>query len=151
MDESTPCPRCEHENPPGNRFCGRCAASLTSDNQLVPHREKTPATVVRAFPLRLGPTGKTLAVGLVALAAELGVLWLRRRAERAGRLPIPAAKIPNLRSPITSSAKAWKKCTSGCKKRTIRVISSRGGRPDHSALRGRPMYESRTSYGVSPP
>jgi hypothetical protein len=89
MDEHIPCPQCEHESPPGNRFCGRCGASLTSANQLVPRRENTPATVVRALPSKLGPTGKTLAVGLVALAAELGVLWLRRRAERAGRLPLP--------------------------------------------------------------
>ena len=94
MDESTSCPQCEYENPPGNRFCGRCGASLTSDNQLVPHREKTPATVVHALPSKLGPTGKTLAVGLAVLAAELGVLWLHRRAERAGQLPLPTAQDP---------------------------------------------------------
>lgn len=94
MDESTPCPQCEYENPPGNRFCGRCGASLMGANQLVPRRENTPATVVRALPSKLGPTAKTLAVGLVALAAELGVLWLHRRAERGGRLPLPAAQDP---------------------------------------------------------
>ena len=94
MDEHTPCPQCEHESPTGNRFCGRCGASLTSANQLVPRRENTPATVVRALPSKLGPTGKTVAVGLVALAAELGVLWLHRRAERAGRLPLPTAQDP---------------------------------------------------------
>jgi hypothetical protein len=94
MDEHTPCPQCEHESPPGNRFCGRCGASLRSSNQLVPRRENTPATVVRALPSKLGPTGKALAVGLAALAAELGVLWLHRRAERAGRLPLPTAQDP---------------------------------------------------------
>jgi hypothetical protein len=92
MDEHTPCPQCEHESPPGNRFCGRCGASLTSINQPVPRRENTPATVVRALPSKLGPTGKALVVGLATLAAELGVLWLHRRAERGGRLPLPAAQ-----------------------------------------------------------
>jgi hypothetical protein len=92
MDEHTPCPPCEHESLPGNRFCGRCGAWLRSANQLVPRRENTPTTAVRALPSKLGPTGKTLAVGLAALAAELGVLWLHRRAERAGRLPLPAVQ-----------------------------------------------------------
>jgi hypothetical protein len=92
MAEYTPCPQCEHESPPGNRFCGRCGASLTSANQLVPRRENTPATVVRALPSKLGPTGKTLVVGLAALAAEAGLLWLHRRAERASRLPLPATQ-----------------------------------------------------------
>jgi hypothetical protein len=92
MDEHIPCPQCEHESPPGNRFCGRCGASLTSANQLVPRREINPATVVRALPSKLGPTGKALVVGLATLAAELGVLWLHRRAERAAQLPLPAAQ-----------------------------------------------------------
>ncbi len=91
MDEYTPCPQCEHENPPDNRFCGRCGTVLTSSKQLVPRRENGPAAVVRALPSKLGPTGKTLAVGLTALAAEAGLLWLRRRVERADRPPRLAA------------------------------------------------------------
>ena len=42
------------------------------------------------MPSKLGPTGKTLAVGLAALVAEVGVLWLHRRAERAAQDPKPA-------------------------------------------------------------
>ena len=99
MDEHTPCPQCEHESPTGNRFCGRCGASLTSANQLVPRRENTPATVVRALPSKLGPTAKTLAVDLAVLAAEAGLLWLHRRAERAGQLPLPTAQDPKTAIP----------------------------------------------------
>ncbi len=94
MDEHISCRQCEHENSPDNRFCRRCGASLTSTKQLVPRRENSPTTVIRALPSKLGPTGKTLAVGLAALAAELGVLWLHRRAERGGRLPLSAAQDP---------------------------------------------------------
>jgi hypothetical protein len=94
MDESTLCPRCEYENPPGNRFCGRCGASLTRDELVVTRRENSPATVVRALPSKLGPTGKALAMDLAALAAEAGLLWLRRRADRHVRLPLPAAQDP---------------------------------------------------------
>jgi hypothetical protein len=99
MDEHTPCPQCEHESPLGNRFCGWCGASLTSANQLVPPRENTPATVVRALPSKLGPTAKTLAVDLAVLAAEAGLLWLHRRAERAGQLPLPTAQDPKTAIP----------------------------------------------------
>ena len=94
MDEHTLCPQCEHENPLGNRFCGRCGASLTSSRQIVPRHENTTAAVVRSLPARLGPTGKVLAVGLATLAAEAGLLWLRRRVERTGRPPAPAAQDP---------------------------------------------------------
>ena len=94
MDEHTLCLQCEHENPLGNRFCGRCGVSLTSSRQIVPRHEKTPAAVVRSLPARLGPTGKVLAVGLATLAAEAGLLWLRRRVERTDRPPLPAAQDP---------------------------------------------------------
>ena len=99
MDEFTPCLRCRHNNPTENCYCGRCGASLTSSKQLVPRQEEhSPAKVVRALPAKLGPTGKTLAVGLAALAAEAGLLWLRRRVERADRTPLLATQ--DSKSPI---------------------------------------------------
>ena len=94
MNEHTLCPQCEHENPLGNRFCGRCGASLTSSRQIVPRHENTTAAVVRALPTKLGPTGRALAVGLATLATEAALLWLRRRVERTDRPPLPAAQDP---------------------------------------------------------
>ena len=92
MYEYAPCPQCEHGNPLENRFCGRCGSLLTSSGQLVPRREDNPAATVRALPAKLGPTGKTLAVGLATMAAEAGLLWLRRRAEITSRSSLPAAR-----------------------------------------------------------
>ncbi len=92
MYEYAPCPQCEYENPLENRFCGRCGASLTSSRQLVSRREDSPAATVRALPAKLGPTGRALAVGLATLAAEAGLLWLRRRAESTSRPSLPAAR-----------------------------------------------------------
>ncbi len=83
MDERTPCPLCRHDNPPENRFCGRCGASLASSEQLALRQENRPVTVDHALPVRLGPAGKALALGLAALAAEAGLAWLRRRNERS--------------------------------------------------------------------
>src|SRR4051794_16182479 len=89
MEERQPCPLCQHNNPAENRFCGSCGASLPSSKQLVPRREDRQSIAVRTLPAKLGPIGKELAVGLATLAAEAGLLWLRRRIERTDRLRLP--------------------------------------------------------------
>ena len=98
MNERISCSVCRHDNPPENRYCGSCGTALADSGQLVPRREHSPTATVRALPAKLGPSGKALAVGLAALAAEAGLLWLRRRVERASPTPLPAAQYP--RSPV---------------------------------------------------
>ena len=99
MDERIYCSVCRHENSPEDRYCGSCGTALADSGQLVPRREHSPAVTVRALPAKLGPTGKALAVGLAALAAEAGLLWLRRRVERADPTPLPAVQDP--KSPVS--------------------------------------------------
>ncbi len=79
MAEQAPCLRCRHANPPENRFCGWCGAPLESGHELLPRREGALTAVRRTLPAKLGPAGKVVAVGLVALAAEVGLSWLRHR------------------------------------------------------------------------
>src|SRR5215213_4552613 len=79
MAEPAPCPMCQHTNPPGNRFCGSCGAPLSSGEQLAPRQDDNPVPARRAWPAKLGPAGKALAVGVAVLAAEVGVSWLRRK------------------------------------------------------------------------
>jgi Double zinc ribbon len=79
MAEQTPCPRCRHANPPENRFCGWCGASLGAGGDLVARREGNPAVMSHALPVKPGPVGKALAVGLVTLAVRAGLSWLGRR------------------------------------------------------------------------
>jgi len=98
VDEHNPCPLCRHDNPPENRFCGRCGASLVRSEQLVPRRENSPDTVARALPAKLEPAGKALVMSLAALAAEAGLLWLRRRAGRGDRPPPFTVRSPE---PVT--------------------------------------------------
>ena len=74
-----PCPRCRQENPSRNRFCGSCGAPLTSGEQLATREEHRPVPAGRAWPAKLGPVSKALAVGVAALATEAGLSWLRRR------------------------------------------------------------------------
>ena len=79
MSEYARCPRCSRTNPPENRFCGGCGASLQSSGELVPRREGSLTVAGRALPEKLGPAGKALAVGLATLAAEVGLHWLCHR------------------------------------------------------------------------
>lgn len=94
MEEHTPCLACRRDNPLENRFCGLCGSPLTIGGRLVPRQEDGPAARRPALPARLGPAGKALALGLAGLAAEAGLLWLRRRAERPELPSLPAANSP---------------------------------------------------------
>jgi hypothetical protein len=103
-----PCPGCGHpENPPENRFCGQCGASLERalalSGELAPGTKELRATLRERFlPDKLGPVGKTLAVGLGAAAASVGATWLSRQAEKSARL-----------APLQDAARARRELGSG--------------------------------------
>jgi hypothetical protein len=92
MTDQAPCPRCRQENPPRNRFCGSCGAPLTSGEQLATRQEHRPVPAARAWPAKLGPVSKTLAVGVAVLAAEAGLSSLQRRIGTEERSSLPAVR-----------------------------------------------------------
>ena len=85
MAEQAPCPRCRHANPPENRFCGWCGAPLRAGNALMARREGNLTLMGQALPVKPGPVGKALAVGLVTLAVRAGFSWLRYRTTAGSR------------------------------------------------------------------
>ena len=87
-----PCRRCRQENPPRNRFCGSCGVQLMSGEQLATRQEHSPVQAGRAWPSKLGPAGKTLAVGVAAIAAEAGLSWLQRRIGTEERSSLPGVR-----------------------------------------------------------
>jgi hypothetical protein len=91
-EQQVPCPRCRHENPPGNHFCGSCGVQLISGEQLATRQEHSPVQAGRAWPAKLGPVSKVLAVGVAALAAEAGVSWLQHRIGTEERSSLPAVR-----------------------------------------------------------
>jgi hypothetical protein len=92
-EQHVPCPRCRHENPPGNRFCGSCGVQLMSSGaQLATRQEHSPVWAGRAWPAKLGPMSKALAVGVAVLAADAGLSWLQRRIGTEERSSLPAAR-----------------------------------------------------------
>ncbi len=92
MTEPAPCPLCRQTNPPENGFCGSCGAPLSSSEQLAPRQDHNPVPARRAWPAKLGPAGKALAVGVAVLAAEVGVSWLRRKIGAEDRSSMPAVR-----------------------------------------------------------
>lgn len=83
------CPACQHGNPMENRFCGACGASLER-NELAPRAQDAIVIAGQSIPLaQVRQVSKAVAVGLAALAAEAGLAYLKRRAERVG-LPTTA-------------------------------------------------------------
>jgi hypothetical protein len=91
-EQQVPCPRCRQENPPGNRFCGSCGVQLISGEQLATRQEHSPVQAGRAWPAKLGPVSKALAVGMAVLAAEAGLSWLQRRIGAEERSSLPAVR-----------------------------------------------------------
>jgi hypothetical protein len=91
-ERQVPCPRCRQENPPTNRFCGSCGVQLMSSEQLATREEHRPVPAGRAWPSKLGPAGKALAVGVAVLAAEAGLSWLQRRIGTEERSSLPAVR-----------------------------------------------------------
>jgi hypothetical protein len=91
-ERQIPCPRCRHENPPRNRYCGSCGALLTSGEQLATRQEHRPVPAGRAWPAKLGPLGKVLAVSVAALAAEAGLSWLGHKIGAEDRSSLPALR-----------------------------------------------------------
>lgn len=75
------CPQCQHGNPPENQFCGHCGNAL-SRLLPVPVNEQALMIAGHQLPVTLRQVGQTVAISLVALAAEAGLSWLRGRIER---------------------------------------------------------------------
>jgi Double zinc ribbon len=91
-EQQVSCPRCRHENPPGNRFCGSCGVQLISGEQLARRQEHSPVRAARAWPSKLSPAGKALVVGVAVLAAEAGLSWLQCRIDTEERTSLPAVR-----------------------------------------------------------
>jgi hypothetical protein len=79
MTDQIPCSRCRHANPPEIRFCGWCGASLRTSTDLLVRREGGLTVMGHALPVKPGPIGTALAVGLGTLALRAGMFWLRHR------------------------------------------------------------------------
>jgi hypothetical protein len=101
------CPACQQANPVDDRFCGKCGAQM--ERQLPARIADTRLTIAgRNLPITWQQLGKTVAISAAALAADVGMAWLRRRLE-AGPSAAPAVlarSIPAASDPATPARSA---------------------------------------------
>ena len=143
MTEQAPCPLGRPENPPENRFCRSCGAPLMNGEQLATRQEHHPVRAARAWPSKLGPVSKALAVGMAALAAEAACPGYNAGSgQKSGRRCLPSETLAQPRA-VISSARAWKRSSSG-HGRIPTAGLSRAERYDRSSPRGRPVGEGNT-------
>jgi len=118
---STICPNCSFHNSPGANSCENCSVSL--ERQTVIMRPDDSVIVAgRQLPARqLKRLGASIVVSAVALLAEVGFVYLRRRLrhiEMPALIPKRKAKLP-----VTVKTQSNKTVTSG--KRVVSVYSER--------------------------
>lgn len=72
------CPECQQSNPLEGRYCGKCGSPL--ERQLPVRVGAAGLTIAgRQLPVTWRQLSRTVALSVAALAAEAGLLWLRRR------------------------------------------------------------------------
>jgi hypothetical protein len=85
------CPYCQYANELENQFCGQCGKQLGGH---IPAGSRSSAITVGNGSLLPAPSlkqvGQAVAVSLVALAAEAGLILLRRRLNHLRRPAAPA-------------------------------------------------------------
>jgi hypothetical protein len=72
---------------------------LGTGSDLVARRESNLTVMGHALPVKPGPVGKALAVGLVTLAARAGLSWLRHRTTAEVRSSTLTARDPDTAVP----------------------------------------------------
>jgi hypothetical protein len=83
------CPTCQQANPVDDRFCGKCGAQM--ERQLPARIADARLTIAgRNLPVTWQQLGKTVAFSAAALAADVGLAWLRRRLEAGPSAPTTA-------------------------------------------------------------
>lgn len=72
------CQTCRYGNPVEAQFCNKCGTALERQLPALPGRANL-VIAGRSLPVSWRQVGKTVAIGAAALAAEVGIAWLRRR------------------------------------------------------------------------
>jgi hypothetical protein len=119
------CPACQHGNPMTDRYCGKCGAVL---ERLLPVRRGASQLTVagRDLPVTWSQVGRTVAVGVAALAAEAGLAWLRRRIE--GPTADPSTALARRLPASAEAARPGASVVTIISQRVVEILDSPEGR-----------------------
>ncbi|MFO7169783.1 MAG: zinc ribbon domain-containing protein [Chloroflexota bacterium] len=119
------CPACQHGNPITDRYCGKCGAPL---ERLLPARRSQDQLTLagRQLPVTWRQLGRTVAVGVAALAAEAGLAWLRRRVE--GEAGAASTALARRATPSAGTPSAAASVVTIVSQRVVEILDSADGR-----------------------
>ncbi len=81
------CPHCQQHNPIGNQYCGNCGATLDANPLILRRNQNYSIAGYDVTPGQLRQIGVSLAVSVLALLAEAGLIYLRRRVQHLQLIP----------------------------------------------------------------
>jgi len=125
------CSTCQHGNPLDDRFCGKCDAPL--ERQLPARRTDSSLMIAgHQLPVSWQQLGKTVAISVIALAAEAGLAWLRRRTEvgpsvAAAPLVKSQASTPSTQNQTTAITRTGAQIVTIISQRVVEVWESDEG------------------------
>jgi hypothetical protein len=116
------CPECRYGNTVDSHYCSKCGAQL---ERLLPARPEQRALTIagKQLPVTWRQLSTTVAVGAAAMAAEVALAWLQRRA--AGGQAAPLAKATPAPGEVSPAAKA---ITTIVSQRVIEIIEGGDGK-----------------------
>jgi hypothetical protein len=119
------CSACQHGNPVSDHYCGKCGAPL---ERLLPARRASGQLVIagRDLPVTWRQVGRTVALGVAAVAAEAGIAWLRRRLEAGQALPTTA--LARRVAPAASSNRPAGSVVTIISQRVVQILDTADGR-----------------------
>ncbi len=115
------CPECRFGNTVDSHYCSTCGAQL---ERLLPARPEQRALTIagRQLPVTWRQLSTTVAVGAAAMAAEVALAWLQRRASGQAA---PLAKAAPAKAEVRPAAKA---ITTIVSQRVIEIIEGGDGK-----------------------
>lgn len=115
------CPNCQESNPASNDYCQACGAALNT-RAIVITQDKHPILTKPQLPARqLKRVGASVALGAVAVMAQLGVRYLRRVIQDQEATILPARRKRTM--PSSAEVRIEEKTVKG--KRVVTVFSER--------------------------
>lgn len=115
------CPNCQEKNPTSSEYCRECGAVLRSRAVVIAQSKPVILSKPQLPAQQIKRVGASVAIGALAVIAEIGVLYLRSRFQDGDS---PRLLVQRKRSlPVTSEVRVEEKTAKG--QRVVTVFSER--------------------------
>lgn len=94
------CSNCQQSNSPRSHYCSHCGAALNDSPLILSHNNNVSLAGYDVSQRQLKQIGASVAVSVLALLAEVSLIYMRRRLDRMrmSSVAIPSAKKSSLRN-----------------------------------------------------